>query len=156
MAPHWRAIRPRRKIVVPKIFRVLLTASVLSVALAVPATAEAWESAGCTPGFWKNHTEAWQGYTTDQTIGSVFTSAPEPYASMTLLDGLSLQGGSGVAGASEILLRASIAMVLNEYPDYPSSKIARTNTALESGKRGMIIRLAERWDTLNNGDCTRD
>lgn len=140
----------------PKIFRILLAASVLSVALAVPATAGAWESAGCTPGFWKNHTEVWQGYTTDQTIGSVFTSADEPYASMTLLEGLSLQGGTDLAGASEILLRASIAMVLNEYPDYPATKITRTNTALDSGKRAMMIRVAARWDALNNGDCTLD
>lgn len=140
----------------PRGLRFLVAVTFLSVALAVPATAGAWESAGCTPGFWKNHTEVWQGYSPDDTIGSVFSSAPAPFASMTLLEGLSLQGGPGVAGATEILLRAAIAMVLNEYPDYPANKIARTNAAMDSGNRDRIIRVAGRWDTLNNGDCTLD
>ena len=140
----------------PRSFRILVAVTFLSVALAVPATAGAWESAGCTPGFWKNHTAAWQGYSPDDTIGSVFSSAPAPFATMTLLEGLNLQGGPGVAGATEILLRAAIAMVLNEYPDYPANKIARTNAAMDSGNRDRIIRVAGRWDTLNNGDCTLD
>ncbi len=140
----------------PKVIRMLIAVSVLSTALVLPATAGAWENAGCTPGFWKNHTEAWQGYTTDQTIGSVFTSAPEPYASMTLLEGLSLQGGDDYDGAVEILLRASIAWALNEYPDYPAKKIAKINAALDSGDRATIIKLATRLDTVNNGDCTLD
>lgn len=140
----------------PKVIRLLIAVSVLSTALVLPATAGAWENAGCTPGFWKNHTEVWQGYTTDQTIGSVFTSADEPYASMTLLDGLSLQGGSDLAGASEILLRAAIAFVLNEYPDTPASKIAAVNAALDSGNRNRIIRLATKLDVINNGECTLD
>ena len=136
--------------------RVLVAITFLSAALAVPATAGAWDSAGCTPGFWKNHTDVWQGYSPTDTIGSVFSSAPAPFASMTLLEGLSLQGGPGVSGAIEILLRAAIAMVLNEYPDYPANKIARTNAAMDSGNRDRIIRVAGRWDTLNNGDCSLD
>ena len=128
----------------------------LTAVFALPATVAAHDFAGCTPGFWKNHPEAWQGYTTDQTIGSVFASADEPYASMTLLDGLGLQGGDDLAGAQEILLRAAIAWVLNQYPDSPDKKIALVNERLENGTRNQIIKLAGKLDVMNNGDCTRD
>ena len=140
----------------PKVIRLLIVVTMLSAVFALPAAVAAHDNAGCTPGFWKNHPEAWQGYTTDQTIGSVFASADEPYASMTLLDGLSLQGGDGLAGATEILLRASIAFVLNEYPDYPTAKINAINTALDSGNRNKMIRLAAKLDVINNGDCAHD
>lgn len=122
--------------------------------LAAPVSTGAWENAGCTPGYWKNHTEAWNGYSPTQTIGSVFSSAPAPYASMTLLQGLRLGGGPGIGGATQILLRAAIAGVLNEYPDSAHGKIDRTNAAMESGDRERILRLASRFDAQNNGACT--
>lgn len=140
----------------PRVLRLLLATSVLSVALAVPAATGAWENTGCTPGYWKNHTSAWNGYSPTQAIGSVFSSAPAPYASMTLLQGLSLKGGSGTAGATQILLRAAIAAVLNEYPDFAYSKINRVNAAIASGDRERILRLATRLDVQNNGDCAID
>jgi hypothetical protein len=88
-----------------------------------------------TPGFWKNHwgnperpnqNDAWQ-YTAYDPYGEfasrlcapdAFWAAcdefPENYdQTVMLLDALSLQGGSDLIGASEILLRAGTASLLN-------------------------------------------
>jgi hypothetical protein len=72
---------------------------------------------GCTPGFWKNHPEAWERFLTSETVGSVFSSAPAPIAGLTLLQGLQL-GGGGV----KALTRHGIAALLNAASttvDYP-------------------------------------
>src|SRR5919109_4005268 len=37
---------------------------------------------GCTPGFWKNHVDAWEGFSPDQTVGEVFTDAPDSVADL--------------------------------------------------------------------------
>src|SRR5574341_1243873 len=72
---------------------------------------------GCTPGYWKNHLDAWgpTGFSPSQTVASVFGNAAAfpTLANSTLQQGLSFQGGSTLQGAAEILLRASIAAVLN-------------------------------------------
>jgi hypothetical protein len=43
----------------------MLTVSLLAGAAIVPASAGATNigSEGCTPGYWKNHTENWEEYT---------------------------------------------------------------------------------------------
>jgi hypothetical protein len=134
--------------------RALLVVLTLVFTLAVAAPVAA-HNRGCTPGFWKNHPEAWVGYDPNQTIGSVFTSAPAPYDSMTLLEGLSLMGGDDLNGAIEILLRAAIAGLLNR--DYPSTNfINKVNAKIETGDRATIIKFATRLDNQNNGDCTAD
>ena len=125
---------------------------VFALAIATPALAH---NKGCTPGFWKNHTEAWVGYTPDQTIGSVFSATPAPYDSMTLLEGLSLQGGPDFAGKLEILLRAAIAGLLNR--DYPATKFAnRVNAKIMTGDPDIVVAFAAKLDKQNNGDCTAD
>jgi hypothetical protein len=115
----------------------------------------AWNK-GCTPGFWKNHTEAWVGYDPNQSIGSVFSAAPAPYDSMSLLDGLSLQGGPDLAGKTEILLRAAIAGLLNRDFPAPQKFIDRVNAKIMSGDETKIINYATKLDNQNNGDCTAD
>ncbi len=104
-------------------FRFLLATATLAVALvagAVPVAANvAGDSEGCTPGYWKNHTEVWQEFTPVQTIGSVFTGAPAAFSSLTLEQGLALRGGPRIAGAQQILLRAAIASLLNAAYDSP-------------------------------------
>ena len=146
---------------------------VMMMGNALPVSADAGgNTEGCTPGFWKNHTSIWQEYSPTQTIGSVFANAPAPYASMTLLQGLSLQGGSGVSGAQEILLRAAIASLLNAAYDsadglhlqFPWRRdvvgvngepplIPTVNSALTSGSRSTILALATRLDSANNLGC---
>lgn len=111
---------------------------------------------GCTPGYWKNHTTKWVGYTTGETVGSVFTGA-SPYDGDTLLAALSLQGGSGVDGAKQILIRAAVSALLNSsavgYPLTTSQVISMTDTALASGDRATILTLASQLDADNNLGC---
>jgi hypothetical protein len=115
---------------------------------------------GCTPGYWKNHTDSWEGYAPSQSLSSVFAATPAQYASTTLLQGLSFNGGNGVDGASRILLRAAVAAVLNAANDdvdyrYTTAEItAQVDAALASGDRARILALAADLDAANNGGCT--
>jgi len=126
---------------------------------------------GRTPGFWKNHPEAWlSGYTPSANIQSVFTipSALLTGSNLdldkngvkdTLMAGLGYKGGSTLAGAAQILLRASVAALLNEayygagYPgeNSVSALIARVNTVLASQNRSSYLALASEYDKWNNG-----
>jgi hypothetical protein len=134
--------------------RFLVLPLVLGLILAVPASASACD--GCTPGFWKNNTGAWAatGYSPAQTYGSVFGGAPAPYASMTLLDALSADGGS--TGA---LVRHSTAALLNlAHPDVANppgwdvgALITAVNTAFASPD--MIESLKNTLEALNEAGC---
>ncbi len=119
----------------------------------------------CTPGFWKNHTEIWDTtgpsvtapYTSSTLIGDVFTGSH--FANLTLVDGLGLQGGPGLQGAEETLLRAAIARLLNEAGTNNTTGvqivITRVNALLAHGTRDQMIAQADRWDTINNsGGCS--
>ena len=118
---------------------------------------------GCTPGYWKNHTSNWEEYQPTTQLGTVFTAlAGTKYASMTLLQALSLKGGSGVDGATQILLRAAAAAVLNaahEDVGYPYRRfgefkiIEKVNAALSSGNRAQMLNLANTLDQANNLGC---
>jgi len=108
-----------------------------------------------TPGFWKNHTidprNAWllTEFSTDTVLSSVFTfneylsslhpkgMSSDTFGDITLLEALSLKGGSGVSGALEILMRAAAAAVLNtsfhetlDVEEHPAG-VAVYNTDLE-------------------------
>lgn len=118
---------------------------------------------GCTPGYWKNHTDSWPptGYSTSQTVGSVFSEAAH-YPSLnsaSLLAALNFGGGSGTSGAAEILLRAAVASLLNaahpsvDYPRAPAAVIADVNAALASQNRDTMLALAAALDADNNLGC---
>ena len=114
---------------------------------------------GCTPGYWKNHTSAWDVYSPMQTVGSVFSGASASLADDTLLQALSYQGGAGLLGAEQILLRAAVAALLNsaddvvDYPLLTSQVINRVSAALASDNRGRILTLATNLDNQNNLGC---
>ncbi|HEX6179535.1 MAG TPA: hypothetical protein VF057_14320, partial [Thermoanaerobaculia bacterium] len=118
---------------------------------------------GCTPGYWKNHTDSWPptGYSPSQTVTTVFAQvALYPSLSVaSLLDSLSFAGGPDVEGAAEILLRAATAALLNashpgvSYPRIPSSVIADVNNALTSQNRDVMLALAAALDADNNLGC---
>ena len=114
---------------------------------------------GCTPGFWKNHTSAWDVYSPMQTVGSVFSGASASLADDTLLQALSYQGGTGLLGAERILLRAAVAALLNstddvvEYPLFTSEVRNRVSAALASDDRQRILTLARNLDAKNNLGC---
>lgn len=120
---------------------------------------------GCTPGFWKNlkHFDRWTGYTPGQTIASVFSNASlHGLGGATLHQGLSFQGGSTLAGAAEILLRASIAAVLNsaspdvDYAMTTAQIVSAVQSALASGDRETMLGLAAVLDAENNTGCLLD
>jgi hypothetical protein len=111
---------------------------------------------GCTPGFWKNHTDAWVGFSPSDLVSSVFSNAA-PYDVDTLLQALHFKGGPGVDGAKRILLRAAVAALLNStsvnYPLTTSEVITMTDNALASGDRDTILSVASELDALNNLGC---
>jgi hypothetical protein len=118
---------------------------------------------GCTPGYWKNHTDAWEGHDPGDLVGSVFTIpgclASCNLGSKTLLQALSFRGGSNNCGAAQILLRAAVAALLNashsgvDYPRTEAQVIADVNAALASCNRSTILSLAEDLDADNNLGC---
>ena len=125
---------------------------------------------GRTPGYWKNHPEAWNsGYTPTMFIQSVF-NVPSGILTSGILDfnkngvkdslmnGLAYQGGSGITGAAQVLFRAAIAALLNEAyygVDYPAevsttALITKVNTVLTTNDRAQYIALASYYDFWNN------
>jgi hypothetical protein len=121
------------------------------------ATVDITGGEGLTPGFWKNHPDAWEVYTTDQTLESVF-DVPDSLGldTKTLMEALSFKGGPGVGGAAQILLRAAVAALLNsssstvDYPLTTAEVISQVNTALASLDRDTMLALATQLDTYNN------
>jgi hypothetical protein len=119
-------------------------------------------SSGCTPGYWKNHTDSWPptGYTTGQSVLSVFVASARfpALANDTLLAALAYGGGSDLRGAAEILLRAGVAALLNAAhpgvasPRTPDSVIADVDAAL-AGTRDQMLALAAALDADNNLGC---
>jgi hypothetical protein len=112
---------------------------------------------GCTPGYWKNHTDSWPptGYSTGQSLVSVFGSNA---LAGSLLDGLGFGGGSGVVGAKRILLRAAVSALLNsaspgvDYTRTTAQVIASVTTTL-GGTREAMLALASALDADNNLGC---
>ena len=130
---------------------------------------------GCTPGYWKNHTENWlESSTKAIPTSTLVTKAFAPGASarpnltdLTFLQALQGGGGSGVDGASLILARAATAAYLNAaheglgYPwrrhrtglDGRPALVPTVSKAFESGDRTAMLSLAQRLDADNNLGC---
>ena len=112
---------------------------------------------GCTPGYWKNHTDSWPptGYSTSQSLVSVFGANA---LAGSLLEGLDFGGGSGVTGGKRILLRAAVSALLNsaspgvDYTRTTAQVIASVTTAL-GGTREDMLTLASALDVDNNLGC---
>jgi len=124
-------------------------------------TAGIW-AGGCSPGFWKNHLDAWglTGYSPAGTVEDVF-DVPDDYGLDTdsLLTALQYRGGDDAAGGAEILLRAAVAALLNaahpgvEYPRSGGDVTNSVNSALASGARETMVALADELDFDNNLGC---
>jgi uncharacterized repeat protein (TIGR01451 family) len=122
---------------------------------------------GCTPGFWKEnalkHTASqWPApYTPNETLADAgFKNATVVNLSTTtLLDALQFQGGSGVGGAEQILLRSAVSALLNSastgvnYPLTTSQVLSEVNAALATHNRTTILALASQLDQDNNLGC---
>jgi len=152
--------------------RALLCAILLATGLGVapPAQANRIGNDGCTPGYWKNHTDNWfedaantVAIPTTKTVESAFVEAGAyPVGDWTFLQALQGGGGPGVDGAARILARAAVAAYLNAaheglgYPlrrFSPGGIVDMVNDAFASGDRATMLRLARRLDELNNLGC---
>ncbi len=156
-------------------------AGVLSAVALVASPAQATDTGnnGCTPGYWKNHTDSWEEYDTTQLLGgdvhpngvAFFSLDADPayakYKNVTFLQGLSLRGGTGLDGATQVLMRATVAAFLNAAHEfgpaagdgYPYRRfsdtgiLATVNAALESRDRAQLIAVATWLDDANNLGC---
>ena len=147
---------------------IALVAVIATMSVAPAAQAVGSGHEGCTPGYWKNHTDSWQEASPGDLFGSLYTSASANVAGVTLLDTLGLPGGPGADGAARILARAATAAWLNAAHDgvgYPWQRfqvgedgrpplVATVNAAFESGDRATMLALASMLDDDNNlADC---
>ncbi len=118
---------------------------------------------GCTPGFWKQeqHFQYWP-VPQDSLVTDYYDVAclADEIGSDTLLDALNYQGGKGLEGKAQILLRAAVASLLNGMTmDHqpPQTNIQHVNGAIahacETGNTGLMEYWAEDFDAKNNQGC---
>ncbi len=146
---------------------VALIAVVATMSAAPVAQATNIGEEGCTPGYWKNHTDSWEEANPGTIFGDKFEQARANVAGQTFLQTLQGGGGSGLDGAAKILARAATAAFLNAaheglgYPwrrntvgldGRPSLKDA-VNAAFASNNRDTMLALASRLDDDNNLGC---
>jgi len=111
------------------------------------------EPNGCTLGYWKNHTLAWDCYTTCTLYNSVFTgSTLNP--NLTLLQALNLGGG-----ACNNLARQSVAALLNICDgtlDYSVANVVAlqtlVNAAFANGTCGAAGSLLDGYNNLGGAN----
>ncbi len=158
---------------------VLTAVTAAGLGLSPAQATNAGETQGCTPGYWKNHTDNWQSLLPSDTMHKLAAQTlPAPYDSITAIKALQGGGGPGVAGARTIFLRALTAAWLNAAWDDPNGGPAlqypfrrfsdRTSpvtgelyvalqtqlrSAMQSTDRDYILGLASRLDTANNLGC---
>ena len=129
-----------------------------------PANYQGQVAQGCTPGYWKNHTDSWAAaeVSPSQAVDSVFGSANPNFPTLgnaTMLAALAFGGGPGTAGAAEILLRAGVAALLNaahpavNYPLTVADVVSTVNAALASNARDPMLAQAAVLDSKNNLGC---
>lgn len=118
---------------------------------------------GCTPGYWKvsQHFDSWTPpYTPDTNLRDIFVTSPvELIPDDTLLEALNYPGGPGVTGATQILLRAAVASLLNAsspdigFPVSVGQVVDTTISRIETQYRPTILTRAAYFDSINNLGC---
>ncbi len=122
------------------------------------------EHQGCTPGYWKNHTDSWEGFSPSDKVKDVFTipgclSSCSPLGDATLLEALSFGGGKTDCDAARLLVHHAVAALLNaghsgvNYPRTTADIISDVNSALASCDRGTMLDLKDELDADNNLGC---
>ena len=139
--------------------RSILTIACISIILLTGVNV-ATACEGLTPGYWKNHTDDWVGYTTDQTLEEVFDLPPMyEHLDATLLDALSFKGGKGCDAAVRLLYEHAVAALLNiAHPDVDylvelsilNKFINQVLTFYGGMNRGYILSLKDAIDEWNN------
>jgi len=103
---------------------------------------------GCTLGYWKNHTLAWNIYTTCTLYKDVFSGSTMP-ANLTLLQALNLGGNSNC----ENLARQSVAALLNiteGLPYHIGSVSALQDVVNKAFAEGNCNAVGAQLDAFNN------
>jgi hypothetical protein len=142
----------------------LLTALVLCLAAGNVFAGEYDEcKEGCTPGYWKQeqHFGNWTPpYTPDTRLRDIFVTSPVGLVpDVSLLEALNFRGGPGVSGATQILLRAAVASLLNaaspdvSFPISVGQVVDTTISRIETEYRPTIITRATYFDSINNLGC---
>ena len=144
------------------LFRAIATAA-LCFGLAGNAIAGDVCNEGCTPGYWKQsqHFGSWTApYTPSTHLRDIFVTSPVTLVpDDTLLEALNYQGGPGVPGATQILLRAAVAALLNAsspdvgFPVGVGHVVDTTISRIETQYRPTLLIRATYFDSLNNLYC---
>jgi hypothetical protein len=118
---------------------------------------------GCSHGYWKNHPGSWPatGYSTSQTVSSVFSQASlyPSIASVSLMDSLSFQGGPDLTSAAMNMLKQATGSLLNsahsgiDFPWQTAQLIAEVNAALASQNISTLQSLATQLEHDNTLGC---
>lgn len=148
----------------------LLLVLFANIGAGVATATRTGETDACTPGYWKNHHEAWEEYVPSDTLSAMLSSSYKgaPYVfqgelaflqTATMEQALNFGGGSGIEGGAKILMHHAVASFLNAaheglgYPYQrfgPGNMVNRIRAALESGDRDQMLALAAELDDLNN------
>ena len=118
-----------------------------------------WPAQGCTPGFWKNHTELWLAET-GVSFGALFSSIFEDaFPGLTLLDVLELRGG-GLNRLGAHTVAAYLNSLSHEFGDM-SGPISATDVVnmfndVFPGSRRDYNGLKNIFVALNERDCQLD
>ena len=141
----------------------LATVAVVAMLVGGPA-AEVASAHSCTPGYFKNHLSVTNGlltqagYTSTTTLEDVFDVPDElGLDNVTIIDALSLQGGSTLSGKAEILFRAAASSLLNGIaePNWPGPStvnlITNVNNILATLDKSLYVSYGSELDVLNNG-----
>lgn len=116
---------------------------------------------GCTPGYWKNHTENWPAgiFPTDAVALYFANAALYGLGGASLLQALGFSGGSGTVGGARILLREAVAGLLNAaHPDVDyalsmGNLQTSVNVLLATNDRSAMLAGATMLDAFNNLGC---
>jgi hypothetical protein len=150
-APKPAAVTPRTTAAATathtKVAAVRPSGTVVALVHGSPANDQYEDGEGCTPGFWKNHPEA---FPSGVTAGSTLASVGFVGTGTTTFDQALTEGGGGV----DALLRQAAAAYLNalsvDYPLTAAQVVSMTNDAIASGNAATIESLKDTFDEFNN------
>ena len=107
-----------------------------------------------------NHLNAWHCYSPNNAVTSVFNAnkCGCSFRGVTMLDALSLPGGSTICDATGLLLKQGVAAVLNAcntsgvaYPLTTAQVVSEVNAAIASCDKDTILNEVTRLNNFNNG-----
>ena len=115
---------------------------------------------GCSHGFWKNHLDSWVGIEPNTRLDSIFSIPAElnDFADDTAEEALRYHGGKGVEGGARLMLRTSVAAMLNaNAQDVDANEVVRAvNHALSSLDRGTLIASKADLEGMSHATCRND